>query len=1612
MAIEINTSAGNTIEVTQSDGTSVTFNQETSSVSVSSPASTSVQVLEKGVKGDKGDTGPQGEVGPGVASGGSENQFLQKNSATDYDTKWSAYTLPSADGDDGQVLTTNGAATVTFAYPKTIAEDVKNVSGGPLTKGTPVHVTGSVGNLAEVIAADAATNYPAHFVLDEDLVDDAEGKGIALGFINNVDVPDASIYTEGQTVYLGASGGWTTTKPTGANAIQNLGIIIKVNTSGNKISGIIMGAGRANDVPNIATGNIWAGNADGVATATSVAYIDIANSRVGIGTTSPSYPLDVDGGTENNVASFASTDAVAQLRVIDYSLVPFYFGVNGTNAYISPTGGTPAGGLAVTSTGRVGIGTASPTSKLEVNGGVTASGPIDSSDATNTSITSETARFNKFGLMTNRSSLYITNYNASGSMQFGIGGVHAASTKMYLSSDGELGIGTTSPSYALDIKKDTTSILNLYRPNSSTAAASVLDFSFNTANATESVYARIRADVETNTDLAQGGDLSFHTANSGTVSEKLRITQEGNVGIGTTSPVTPLHVYSNDGFTGTPGGLTIEQNGTGDAILQFLLTSAKRWVVGIDNNNNDNFKISGTADLGTDNGLTITNSTYNVGIGTTSPSAKLDVVGLANINDGSSNVMISSNNTSLTTGTENTAVGENAASGISTGTKNTAVGRSALGTSSAATNGSNTAIGHSALYQATGGSNTAIGRNAGLKAGASNVAVGAFSLNNTTGDTNVAVGTNALSGDATSTFSGCVAVGYNALNALTTGSSNTAVGYNALESATSASYNSAFGSNALESNLIGSSNSAFGVESLRYNTGANNTAFGTASLRSKTSGDNNSAFGVNALYNNLTGSNNIAIGRNAGYYTTGSNNALMGYYAGYGAAASTFSNTVAVGYQALYDLTSGAGNTAVGYQASTNINSGNNNTTVGYQAGYAITSGSSNSFFGTYAGVNSTGSNNTAIGHSANFYNTTGSANVVIGREAAFGASGASTFSSTVAVGYQALHDLTTGAQNTAIGYQAASAVSTANNNTAIGHEALEGSNTSYNTAVGAYSLQYNTAGERNTAVGWYALAESTGSYNVSLGMRAGEDAGSGNTSLGYDAGRNTTGDNNVIIGREAGLGVASTSTYSNTVAVGYQALTALTTGISNTAVGYQAAFNNSTGQYNTAGGHFSMRNATSSVQFNTALGSSSARNVTGNANTAVGHEASFNGGAGNTSIGWRAGYNAANYNVSVGYGAASNTTGTGNVVVGYNAAVGGATSNFSSTVAVGREALNSLTTGAENNAIGYQAGTNINTGNYNTAIGHQAGQQITTANHNSLFGRHAGQDVTGANNVGIGSLALADCVSSNNNVAIGYGAARGTSGSAAPNNTVAIGYESLRNVTTANTNVVIGRSSGYSITTGGNNVLLGHESGYSLVGGASNVMLGYQAGYNETGSNKLYIANSNTTTPLIYGDFSLGEITINGDLNVSGGNLKADAIEISGRAMTTPATGEYGSGSKLVTQFATGTVTAGKVYVANAGAWAEGDADAGSTSIGMIAVATDAASAAEMLIEGTVKLSSNTGFSGASAGDVLYLSTTAGELTTTAPSAAGDYVRVCGYVVSASTNEVFFSPSRDWTAL
>lgn len=155
------------------------------------------------------------------------------------------------------------SGTGTTGPVQTLTETVKNTSGGTLLKGTPVRITGATGQEANVGPADASTAFPANFVLAETLAPGESGQAVALGFINNVSVPDASLFTAGQEVYLGAGGGWTTTRPTGAANIQLLGNIVKVNTGANTISGIFAPQ-NIEYLPNLTQGKIWVGNASGL----------------------------------------------------------------------------------------------------------------------------------------------------------------------------------------------------------------------------------------------------------------------------------------------------------------------------------------------------------------------------------------------------------------------------------------------------------------------------------------------------------------------------------------------------------------------------------------------------------------------------------------------------------------------------------------------------------------------------------------------------------------------------------------------------------------------------------------------------------------------------------------------------------------------------------------------------------------------------------------------------------------------------------------------------------------------------------------------------------------------------------------------------------------------------------------------------------------------------------------------------------------------------------------------------------------------------------------------------------------------------------------------------
>ncbi len=166
---------------------------------------------------------------------------------------------------------------------------------------------------------------------------------------------------------------------------------------------------------------------------------------------------------------------------------------------------------------------------------------------------------------------------------------------------------------------------------------------------------------------------------------------------------------------------------------------------------------------------------------------------------------------------------------------------------------------------------------------------------------------------------------------------------------------------------------------------------------------------------------------------------------------------------------------------------------------------------------------------------------------------------------------------------------------------------------------------------------------------------------------------------------------------------------------------------------------------------------------------------------------------------------------------------------ALGTNSLNSLTSGKANAGLGASTLRSLTSGSYNTAIGYYSGYSLTTGNSNTVIGQS--------------SLVKATTGYSNS----------------------AIGVNTLNRLTEGYINVAVGSNSLHNLTTGHNNVGIGYASGYNNVTGTGNLFLGYFAGGNEMGSNKLYIANSNTSNPLIYGEFDNSYLKVNGKLNITG---------------------------------------------------------------------------------------------------------------------------------------------------
>lgn len=491
---------------------------------------------------------------------------------------------------------------------------------------------------------------------------------------------------------------------------------------------------------------------------------------------------------------------------------------------------------------------------------------------------------------------------------------------------------------------------------------------------------------------------------------------------------------------------------------------------------------------------------------------------------------------------------------------------------------------------------------------------------------------------------------------------------------------------------------------------------------------------------------------------------------------------------------------------------GTRNINIGRDAG-AVNSGSQNTFIGSSAGMaNTTGYDNSFIGPAAGRDNTTGYRNLFIG--------------------FSSGRTNTTGYRNSFIGGQA-------------GYGNTEGFG---NSAIGFRAGYANTTGDRNTFVGDYAgQSNTTGSFNTYIGKEA-DGASDLENATAIGAGAYAAHSNSVILGNNANVGIGTSAPVSGLHV-------AQTDGIQMNVAQPNGAmggiyFRN--GYDHNSGRHYHL-GITTYDHSSHGTGFSDGLVISGydgigftTSNTTedtLSHVRMFIDQGGNVGIGTSTPL--AKLHVEGPLKLVDGTEANGYVLA--TDAAGNA--SWMSPTDLSIDTLSVIADADRNTMIQVEEGTNDNTIRFDIAGTESFRMNKTTGGlHNlevlnnaaSVFiGEHAGDAATSGSTYG---------------TYVGYRAGASSTGIQ---------------------NTYIGWNAGTNNTTGGGNVFLGNDAGGSSTGGG-HVFIGQKAGQNATGSQKLYIENSNSESPLIYGEFNTNIVGINGKLGV-GTQSPSDKLHVEG---------------------------------------------------------------------------------------------------------------------------------------
>ena len=579
----------------------------------------------------------------------------------------------------------------------------------------------------------------------------------------------------------------------------------------------------------------------------------------------------------------------------------------------------------------------------------------------------------------------------------------------------------------------------------------------------------------------------------------------------------------------------------------------------------------------------------------------------------------------------------------------------------------------------------------------------------------------------------------------TTGSQNTYTGYTAGYGNTTGIQNSCYGVAACLHNLTGNENVAVGVGAgFRNTVGSNNTYVGFDTGWGNTIGDlgsNNTMMGWEAGFGN-TASNGSFYGYKAGYSNTANSNSFFGYSAG--TANTTGDSNTFLGNVAGTATTTGAGNTFVGDAAGTSNVTGSNNTFTGQNAGKANTA-DGNSFYGFEAGVsNTTGAQNTFVGISAGSSNTTGGGNTYVGWKAGFAsAPGTGTCCNTIVgngAGYGVNGPMTAGG-NSFFGHRAGEGTTSGGKNVFSGFwSGLVNQTGSFNSFYGDQSGQSMTSGDYNTFLGISTAGSFTnGDYNTFVGAFAGNSSITGSSNI-YVGNAGTSENNTIRIGmRGSGTGQQN-MVFFDPILENHTALTQVVTIGNDGKLGYNTISGGggnvsgnctdpSTGVYltNWVGSGTSMTVGCSFLfQQNTT-------NFIGIGTTTPARQLDVSGEV-----------NASHY--EIGDKIVVSIDGTDNTLIGDGPSNATGTEN----TIVGKLA-GAQNTGSNNAFQGFEAGVNNKAGGQNTFLGAYAGLNNVSGNGNTFVGYDTGNAFSGGSgNIFIGSSTANNNTTSSNDIYLG----------------------------------------------------------------------------------------------------------------------------------------------------------------------------------------------------------------------------------------------------------------------